>query len=383
MPGTRSQHNQLEEFVDNPEDLARKKKSNMAEQPTNDENTNTEGTEGTEDTVVPTPTPIPTLYLPDMKKTPLAEAKKRAIQWGNNTDEYLVECPEIEKYYGDGTLLVDFTDGSCQLYMGGELEAFPIQASENQFPLSLLEKILVSDAKQRIVTSDLPGTGLSTIITKPMTWDQVGCRTEIFAELVGMYASNQISLQHASLLPKKQVYKEISKYETKGRRIERRLDELLAVFTQDNYLREAAGLRRYPLPKINPINKEITTKLQAERYSEEAHEEAKRIAKTAFNDKGEPYKATENILETAMANASDRPESLHYLAATSHPGGHSGHSDQPRRPRLIPSIRVGRRQQPGTPHRTYIHRDTQWLIYSADHSDRRQESPRHQKHRYI
>ena len=252
MPGTRSQHNQLEEFVDNPEDLARKKKSNMAEQPRNDENTNTEGTEDTEDTVVPTPTPTPTLYLPDMKNTPLAEAKKRAIQWGNNTDEYLVECPEIEKYYGDGTLLVDFTDGSCQLYMGGELEAFPIQASENPFPLSLLEKILVSDAKQCIVTSDLPGTGLSTIITKPMTWDQVGCRTEIFAQLVGMYASNQISLQHASLLPKKQAYKEISKYETKGRRIETRLDELTSRVHSGQLSKGSGRPEKVPPPQDNP-----------------------------------------------------------------------------------------------------------------------------------
>ena len=103
MPGTRSQNNQLEEFIDNPEDLARKKKNKMTEQPRDDGNTNTKGTGDTEETVVPTP--IPTLYLPDMKNTTLAEAKKRAIQWGNNTDEYLVECPGLEKYSGDSTLL--------------------------------------------------------------------------------------------------------------------------------------------------------------------------------------------------------------------------------------------------------------------------------------
>ena len=194
----------------------------------------------------------PTLYLPDMKNTTLAEAKKRAIQWGNNMDEYLVECPGIEKYYGDGTLLVDFTDGSCQLYMGGELENFPLQASENPFPLSLLEKILVSDAKQRIVTADLPGTGLSTIINKPMIWDQVGCRTEIFAALVGMYASNQISLQHASLLPKKQAYKEISKYETKSRRIETRLDELTASHIHSGQLpKGSCRPEKVPSPQDN------------------------------------------------------------------------------------------------------------------------------------
>ena len=88
----------------------------------------------------------------------------------------------------------------------------------------------------------------------------------IFAKLVGMYAANQISLQHAQLLPRELSYREISKYETRSRRIETRMDELLAVFTHDNYLREAAGLRKYPLPKINPINKEITSKTQAEKY---------------------------------------------------------------------------------------------------------------------
>ena len=246
--------------------------------------------------------PTPTLYLPDMENTTLTEAKKRAIQWGPNADEYLVECPGIEKYYGDGTLLVDFTTGLCQLYMGGELENFPLQASESPFPLTLLEKILKSDAKQHISTADLPGTGLSTIINEPLTWDQLGCRTEIFAKLVGMYAANQISLQHAQLLPREISYREISRYETKSRRIETRMDELLAVFTHDNYLREATGLRKYPLPKIIPINKEITSKFQAEKYSNEAHEEAKEIAKAAFNDKGEAFKATDNILETAASH---------------------------------------------------------------------------------
>ena len=122
-----------------------------------------------------------------------------------------------------------------------------------------------------------------------------------------MYAANQVSLQHAQLLPRDIAYREISRYETKGRRIETRIDELLAVFTQDNYLREDAGLRKYPLPKINPINKEITSKAQAEKYAEEAHEEAKRIQTAAFDEDGEAFKVTDNILETAAATEIDRP----------------------------------------------------------------------------
>ena len=271
----------------------------MAETHRNDNNTGEETRENK--------APAPTLYLPDMKNTTLTEAKKRAIQWGPHPSKYLVECPGIEQYYGDGTLLVDFITGSCQLYMGGELEDFPLQASESPFPLTLLGKILKSDAKQCISTADLPGTGLSMIITKPLEWDQMGCRTEIFADLVSMYAANQVSLQHAQLLPKDIAYREISRYETKSRRIETRMDELVAVFTQDNYLREDAGLRKYLLPKINPINKEITSKAQAEKYSEEAHEEAKKLQRAAFDKNCEAFKATDNILESAAATATDCP----------------------------------------------------------------------------
>ena len=312
----------------------------------------------------------------------LAEAKKRAIQWGTNRNEYLVDCPGIEKYYGEGTLLVDFTTGSCHLYTGGELENFPLEASESPFPLTLLEKILKSDAKQRISTTDLPGTGLSTIINKPLEWDQMGCRAEIFAKLVGMYAANQISLQHAQLLPKDISYKEISRYETKSRRIETRMDELIAVFTQDNYLREAAGLRRYPLPKINPINKEITSKAQAEKYSEEAHEEAKRIQSVAFDENREAFKATDNILETAETTA-DRPSRYTTSLATATrkepTATATSRADRDSSPAFV--MDTERNQTP--PHGTNIRRHSQWLIHSADPSDRRQESPRHQEHGYV
>ena len=52
------------------------------------------------------------------------------------------------------------------------------------------------------------------------------------------------------------------------------------------------------------------SKLQAEKYSDEAHEEAKEIAKAAFNDRGEPFRATDNILETAVTNAAKCPSRL-------------------------------------------------------------------------
>ena len=44
-----------------------------------------------------------------------------------------------------------------------------------------------------------------------------------------------------------------------------------------------------------------------QKYSDEAHEEAKEIAEAAFNDKGEAFKATDNILETAAATMTDHP----------------------------------------------------------------------------
>ena len=96
---------------------------------------------------------------------------------------------------------------------------------------------------------------------------------------------------------------------------------------------------------------------------------------TAFDEDGEAFKATDNILETAAATATNRPSRCTISLPTGHPKGINGHSDQSRQPRLITSLCVEHREEPNTPHGTNIRRYTQWLIHSANPSDRWQESP--------
>ena len=253
--------------------------------------------------------PTPDYYLPDMKNTQLSEARKRAIQWGSNRDEYLVDCPEIEKFYGVSILLVDFRRGMCQLFSGREPELFPLQASEEPFSLTLLEKVLASDAEKRITPAKLPGSKLTTVLHKPLDKSQLQDRFQAFSDLVGMHAENQIKLQHVQLQPVEKMYREISRLETKGRRIETRMDELLAVFMADNTLRDLEGLKTYSLPKINPINKDISTKIQANKYAVESYQEGVALLRSAFEDNREPFKAVSTPLSTAdrVTDRQDRP----------------------------------------------------------------------------
>ena len=138
MPTTRSQDKPLEKSIDNPERVLCK--LNMAEQPEQPE----------DGAVVPHPReneeegawlnistdtfiPPPDYYLRDMENTRVSEARKRAIQWGPMT--YLIDCPGISRFYGETTLLVNLQSGTCQLFIeGGELEEFPVNASEDPFP---------------------------------------------------------------------------------------------------------------------------------------------------------------------------------------------------------------------------------------------------------
>ena len=144
----------------------------------------------------------------------------------------------------------------CHLFVGGNLEDFPLQAAEDPFPIPLLGKILASNAEKQTSLANLPGANLTTILDEHLNKSQLEDRLQAFSELVGMFTANQISLQHAQLQPKEKMYHEVSRYETKTRRLETRMDELIAVFMADNSERELASLKMYPLPKIIPINKE-------------------------------------------------------------------------------------------------------------------------------
>ena len=151
MPGTRSQDKPLEGFVDDPEKLGRsRRKSNMAEPanaghvvpPHEKEGKGVQLNDSAE--ILAT---SPDYYLRDMENACISDARKRAIQWGPNKYKHLVDCPGIGKFYGETTLLVNFLTGMCQLFVGGELENFPLQAAEDPFPIPLLGKILASDSR--------------------------------------------------------------------------------------------------------------------------------------------------------------------------------------------------------------------------------------------
>ena len=57
----------------------------------------------------------------------------------------------------------------------------------------------------------------------------------------------------------------------------------------------------YPLPKIIPMNKEIISKEQADKYATESYQEGLFMLNTAFDDKGEAYKLPETTPSTTAA----------------------------------------------------------------------------------
>ena len=158
---TRSQDKPLEKAVDNPEKVLRK--PTMAEQPEQPQD---------EEAVVPlreneeegawlnistdTFVPPPDYYLPDMENTRMSEAKNRAIKWGLTEYTYLIDCPGISKFYGESTLLVNLQSGTCHLFMeGGELEDFPVNASEDPFPPGFVRKNPSKRRREENITSKL------------------------------------------------------------------------------------------------------------------------------------------------------------------------------------------------------------------------------------
>ena len=289
MSSTRQRNQPLAEFTDDPELLLHGKKRNtMADSNTGEgadrgaaNNQHNDDNRQPGDPQRGNPEPEPERYLPDLENKPLSEALKRAIQMKNNY-EVLIECPRLQPYYRVDTLLVDKESGSCMLYIGGEKESFPLPCSLTKYPEGLLARVLEADVSQRTLLKDLPGEMYNIFITEPLTKRGLEGRLETFAELSGMYVKNQIALHYTHLLPETQKYQQITKFNMKGRKIGSRMDELLAVFTTDNDLRKAAGMKGYPIPTVIPMNKEVNTREQALRYEDEAYKEAKEIMNIAY-----------------------------------------------------------------------------------------------------
>ena len=153
--------------------------------------------------------------------------------------------------------------------------------------------MLEADAKQHTTPKDIPGSGLPRVILEFMNEENLSHRLEIFSDLCTMYAKNEIAMQLTEVLSGEEKYLQRAKYALKRRRISERMDELIAIFYADNSHREAAGIRSYPIPTINPINKDITTKEQAIRIEKESAKEVQEIFKLAYPTRETPTNPTD------------------------------------------------------------------------------------------
>ena len=254
---------------------------------------------GDADTAAPTK-----MYLPDLDNTPLSQALKNGLDWGME-DEVMVECPKLKQYFGVDTFLIQRISGRVHLHTKEEDESFPINCSKTKFPIPLLQKALEGAEKQRATPKDLPGEDWPQKIKTILCRMELDKRLDAYAELVGRYARNSVSLEHAHMVNRGSAdgYFEVAKYELQGRKISNRMDEILAVIIQDNAYREQAKIKTYPRPTINPINQLITSPGKADKIAEAVQREADNIMAIAFPSGTKPPLATNDTTTTQTAHS--------------------------------------------------------------------------------
>ena len=126
-----------------------------------------------------------------------------------------MEWPKLKQYFWVDTFLIQRISGRVCLHTKDEDEKFPISCSKTKFPIALLKKALEEAEKQRATPKDLPGEDwlqkIKTIIGR-MELDR---RLDAYAELVGRYARNSVSLEHAHSVNRGSVdgYYKVAKYE--------------------------------------------------------------------------------------------------------------------------------------------------------------------------
>ena len=295
-------------FTDDPEKIGRnknrRKSRNMADAGNKDpqhqepEEEHQEDETGDEDTAASTE-----MYLPDLDNTPLSQVLKNGLHWGME-DEVMVECPKLKQYFGVDTFLIQRISGRVHLHTKDKDETFPISCSKTKFPIPLLKKALEGAEKPRATPKDLPEDWpwkIKTILGR-MELDR---RLDAYAELVGRYARNSVSLEHAHMVNRGSAdgYYKVAKYELRGRKISNRMDEILAIIMQDNAYREQAKIKTYPMPTINPVNQLITSPGEADKIAEAAQREADNIMEIAFPSGAEPPLATSNTATAQTAQA--------------------------------------------------------------------------------
>ena len=244
------------------------------------------------------------MYLPVLNNTPLSQALKNGLDWGTE-DEVMVECPKLKPYFGVDTLLIQRISGRVHLHTKEEEESFPINCSKTKFPILLLQKALEGAEKQRATPKDLPGEDWPQKIQTILCRMELDKRLDAYAELVGRYTRNSVSLEHVHMVNRGSAdgYFKVAKYELWGRKISNRMDEILAVIIQDNAYREQAKIKTYPRPTINPINQLITSPGEADKITEAAQREADNIMVIAFPSGTKPPLATNDTATTQTAHS--------------------------------------------------------------------------------
>ena len=304
MSSTRSRGGaNLTNFTDDPEKIGRnsnrRRSRNMADAGNEDPQCqkpeeHQEDETGGEDSATPTE-----MYLPDLDNTPLSQALKNRLDWGME-DEVMVECPKLKQYFGVDTLLVQRTSGRVRLHTKDEDETFPISCSKTKFPIPLLKKALEGVEQQRATLKDLPEEDWPRKIKTILCRMELDSRLDAYAELVGRYARNSVSLEHVHMVSRGSTdgYYKVAKYEIRGRKISNRMDEILAIMMQDNAYREQAKIKTYPTPTTNPVNQLITSPVEADKIAEAAQREADNIMTIAFPSGPEPSLAKIDTVTT-------------------------------------------------------------------------------------
>ena len=164
---------------------------------------------------------------------------------------------------------------------------FTVQKQSSQFPYS---KKPWREQKNKGQPPRIYQERIKTILGR-MELDK---RLDAYAELIGRYARNSVSLEHTHMMNRGSAdgYLEVAKYELQGRKISNRMAEILAAIMQDNAYREQAKYKTYPIPSINPINQLITSPGEADKITEAAQKEADNIMAIAFPSGAEPPLAT-------------------------------------------------------------------------------------------
>ena len=229
------------------------------------------------------------MYLPDLDNTPLSQALKKGLDWLVE-NEVMVECPKLKQYFGVDTLLIQRTSGRVCLHTKDEDKTFPIGCSKTRFPIPLLKQALEGAEQQRAIPKDLPGEDWPRKLKTILHRLELDSRLDAYAALVGRYARNSVSLEHAHMVSRGSTdrHYEVAKHEIRGRKISNRMDEILAMLMQDNAYREQAKLKTYPTPTINPVNQLITSPAEADKIVEAAEREADNIMAIAYPSGPEP-----------------------------------------------------------------------------------------------